>query len=516
MPGLLALIASAKPDAPVTLQLANRDIVVLRASVLGRSSADRVASAESQLGYLVSQGAASRAAFRPVETAFMVAVDGHDVFAILPADVDELGGETIEAKTQAAVAHLQQALDEITEAHSPRRLLSEALIALGFTAILLAVLWIVRRVDRVTARWVASITERRLSASKEAAAAIARQARLSDYAQRAVHVASIVVVAVTAYWWLVAVLRRFPYTRPWGDAMRGYLLSEVAWLGRGVLDAIPGLVTVALIVLFARLLVRLVRMFFDAVEHGRISVPWIFPETAAPTRKLLTGLVWLFALIVSYPHLPGSSTDAFKGVSVFVGLVVSLGSTGLVGQVMSGLTATYSRALRVGDYVRLGDVEGTVTHLGTLSVKLETPWREAVTVPNTVVISREVTNYSRAAGGTTALASTSVTIGYDAPWRQVEAMLLAAAARTPGLRREPQPFVLQTALEDFYVRYTLLAMLDDPRTRVFTLAALHANIQDAFNEYGVQIMSPHYLGDPHAPKVVPKDRWAPPPAKGGA
>ena len=217
-------------------------------------------------------------------------------------------------------------------------------------------------------------------------------------------------------------------------------------------------------------------------------------------------------MVIAYPYLPGSDSDAFKGMSVFVGLVVSLGSSGIVNQVMSGFTLTYSRALRAGDFVAVGDVEGTVSQVGTLSTKIMTAKGEDVTIPNALVVSQTVTNYSRFADTDGVFVPTDITIGYDVPWRQVQALLLLAAARTPGVRREPAPVVRQAALEDAYIRYTLQFCLEHPTQRRKTLAAVHANILDAFNEYGVQITSPNYEADPAAPKVVPRDHWFAAPA----
>jgi small-conductance mechanosensitive channel len=179
---------------------------------------------------------------------------------------------------------------------------------------------------------------------------------------------------------------------------------------------------------------------------------------------------------------------------------------------MSGFTITYSRALRLGDFVRIGDVEGTVTHLGVLSTKLRTLRNEDVTVPNAVVVSQTTMDFSRYGDTAGVFTPTTVTIGYDAPWRQVHAMLLQAAQRTAGIRREPAPLVLQASLEDFYVKYMLLVCLERQDQRPIVLAAMHANIQDVFNEYGVQIMSPNYVLDPAAPKVVPKKDWYAAPA----
>jgi small-conductance mechanosensitive channel len=202
---------------------------------------------------------------------------------------------------------------------------------------------------------------------------------------------------------------------------------------------------------------------------------------------------------------------------VFLGLVLSLGSSGIVTQMMSGLCITYSRAVRPGDFVKMGDVEGTVLQVGVLSIKVKTARREEVTIPNGVVMSQVTTNYSRFADTEGVFVPTSLTIGYDTPWRQVHALLLLAAERTPGVRSDPKPVVRQTALQDFYVQYTLFICLDSPQQRFITLDALHANIQDAFNEYGVQIMSPNYEADPEGRKVVPADQWyAAPASRAGA
>jgi len=183
-----------------------------------------------------------------------------------------------------------------------------------------------------------------------------------------------------------------------------------------------------------------------------------------------------------------------------------------VNQIMSGFMITYSRALRAGDFVRIGEVEGTVTHLGVLSTKIRTLRQEEVTIPNAVVVAQTTTDYTRLSETDGVFTPTSVTIGYDTPWRQVHALMLQAADRTAGLRAKPKPVVLQAGLEDFYVKYTLFVCLEQQESRPVTLGALHANIQDLFNEYGVQIMSPNYVIDPSAPKVVPKQQWFTAPA----
>jgi small-conductance mechanosensitive channel len=261
-----------------------------------------------------------------------------------------------------------------------------------------------------------------------------------------------------------------------------------------------------------RFVVRLTNLFFVAVQEGRISIPWIYPETLQPTRRLVLAGVWLFALALAFPFLPGSESEAFKGISVLLGLMVTLGSSGLVNQVMSGFTLTYSRALRVNDFVRVTDIEGTVTQIGALSTKIRTPPGEEVTIPNAVIVSHTVTNYTRFAETDGVFVPTSISIGYDVPWRQVHSLLIQAASRTPGVRAQPPPVVRQAELGDFSVKYTLLVSLERPQQRFAILAAVHANILDLFNEHGVQIMSPAYEADPAAPKIVPRDRWFAAPA----
>jgi small-conductance mechanosensitive channel len=282
-------------------------------------------------------------------------------------------------------------------------------------------------------------------------------------------------------------------------------------LGSGFLHSVPGIFTVAVIFLLTRLVARIVVSFFSEIEKGNIELPWAHPDTARATRHLVVVLIWIFAITVAYPFIPGSSTDAFKGVSVFVGLMVSLGSAGLVNQVMSGLVVVYSRALRPGEFVCVGDDVGTVSEVGMLSTKILTRRREEITIPNAVLVGTKTVNYSRHVAGDGTKVGTTITIGYDAPWRLVHAMLLKAAHQTTGVRKDPAPRVWQKALSDFYVEYELVVSLDQPQERVPILSELHGHIQDRFNEQGVQIMSPAFESQPEQKVFVPRELWFPEP-----
>ena len=504
-------IRGQRVDERAAVTFFNRPIAVLRARVAGRSPSERALGAERLLRDLDAQGVDGPVEVRSFESAAMIVVGSRGVLMLTSADIDDLAGETLDGVTARTVAELREALFEAAEVRRPRDLLIAALLSLIAIAVAVALLTFLARMhSRISAAFVAA-TERKIAASGLASIETVKASHLLDaqryFATALITTADLVVVyAVVAF-----VLRRFPFTRAWGESMGGFLISTVETLALSGAGAVPGLVTVAIILALARVVTRLTDAWFTAIERGQTRITWLHPDTAQPTRRLVNLLIWIFSIIVAYPYMPGSQSEAFKGISVFLGLMVTFGSSGLLNHIMSGFMITYSRAVCVGDYVRISDIEGTVMKVGVLSTKMMTPWREEVTIPNAVVVAATITDYSRF-GGQGVFTPTSVTIGYDTPWRQVHALLLTAAERTSGLRTEPKPTVVQASLEDFYVKYTLLVCLERQEERPFVLDVLHANIQDAFNEHGVQIMSPNYMLDPAAPKIVPKERWFTSPA----
>ena len=511
-----AALASFPPEPSgevATLTFFNRPIAVLRARVLGRGPAERAAGASRMLDGLVAQGVTGPVEVRAVDGGNLIQVGPRAVFGLVPLDVDDLAGETLEAVTSQAVARLQRALEEAHEARTPGvRLRATARSRAVRAVAVLARGGLARRRRAATSRLM-DLSAKTVARTGVASAEAVRASRAVQIERRLVNAVAILLDLAIFYVAVTFVLRQFPYTRPWGESMRAFLIGTAQTLGLNAANAVPGFFTVAVILVLARLFTRVVAAYFNAVEGGRVSPPpWMHPETAQPTRRLITAGTWLFAIVVAYPYMPGAETEAFKGVSVFVGLMFTLGSAGIVQHVMSGFMITYSRAIRVGDFVRLGEVEGTVTQIGILSTKVRTPRREEITIPNAVVTSNIAIDYSRFAHTDGVMTSTSVTIGYDTPWRQVEALLLAAAERTAGVRHEPKPIVIQAALEDFYVKYVLLVSLEQQDRKALVLNQLHANIQDQFNEHGVQIMSPNYEADPAAPKIVPKKDWYAAPA----
>jgi small-conductance mechanosensitive channel len=507
--GVTVVVPSA--DA-VTLVYMNRTITRLRARVLSNMPADRARAATETLDKIVDDGAVEPVATSEVAGAFMLRVGSRHVLTLVPDDVDELTGETLQQRAAAAAAALNVALAEAVELRTPHRLLRASAAVLTALVMFVAAMYFLRLVYRRLHRRVVGATALTLARMLPRETAREPALLLSRFVGVVVTLVTFGVGAGLTYWWLTFSLRRIPYTRPLGESLRARLLDVAGHIGSAVVAALPGLLIVLVIVAITRLLVRVSDGFFKSVERGRVDVGWAHPDTAGATRHLVAIALWLFALIVSYPYLPGSESDAFKGVSVFVGLIISLGSSGIVNQMMSGLTLIYSRALGPGDVVRIDDNEGSVVAMSLLSVKLRNALGEEITVPNTVVVGTSTTNYSRSAPHGGAWLRTSVTIGYATPWRQVRALLMLAAERTSNVRADPKPAVVQAALEDFYIRYHLLVCLEHSLDWVGTRDRLHASILDAFNEHGVQIMSPGYEGDPEAPKIVPRDRWFEKPA----
>lgn len=316
-----------------------------------------------------------------------------------------------------------------------------------------------------------------------------------------------------AYVLTTFVLSQFPYSEPWGTQLSKFLFTLFKEFGVAFIAATPNLFTVLVIYLLTSLFVRVITAFFRSAENGHFQSVWLQPETAKATRRMVVVLVWIFALVVAYPYIPGSSSEAFKGISVFLGLMLSLGSAGMVGQVVGGLVVVYSGAFRTGEYVKIGEFEGFIREIGVLSTKLMTLKQEEITIPNAVLVGTTTINYSRNTEGGSAVMSTTITIGYDTPWRQVHGLLLLAAERTGTVIQDPPPRVLQRALSDFYVEYQLLFRINNSSQRYQVLSDLHAQIQDAFNEYDVQIMSPHFVEQPENVVVVAKSDWCKPPAR---
>lgn len=508
---LLAQLDPTGRTRTATLQLHSRPVFEFRSDFASYTPQERADAAARRIDVQLRKGGAGQISVNTTPEGNVILLDGERVFLIAPGDVNLLDSQSLDGLTAATVERLQVAVAETLELRDMESVLkSLGYLVLATLFYILTIHLLVRYISKLRA-WLAEQLGSQVENLRIAGMPAIDPARFRKILESTVTLFLWVISIVATYAWVTFGMLQFPYTRGWGEELKGFLVETTTDLLSSMLEAVPGLITVLAIVLIARFISHLAKMFFDRVERGWVYVRWVDRDTAKPTRRIATVVIWLFALAMAYPYLPGAQTDAFKGLSVLVGLMISIGASSIVGQAASGLILMYSRSFRAGEYVRVGDKEGTVRELGMFATRLATVSGEELILPNSHVLGHTTHNLSRMSAGGYAI-DTTVTIGYDTPWRQVHAILQEAADRTEAIRKAPAPYVIQTALSDFYVEYRLVARADADRPRPSVLSDLHANILDAFNEHGVQIMSPHYLADPGEPKLVPKTQWFASPA----
>jgi small-conductance mechanosensitive channel len=506
---------TAAPSEPAPVKAMNRTVVTLRSSFLGWSAKVRAQVAEARIRHMLDKPGERKLSLldRPEGTA--VLADDEFMFPVLLQDTVQGTSVAARLEAQQAIEVLSVAIDEARESRNPKALLIGAAIAAGATLVAGVLFTLLLRARRRVQTWLEHKTQVQSRQWRLGGVEILSSERLIAAERLALGALFWLVAGLLLYEWVSLSLAQFPYTRVWAEELNGFLLALLTRFALATMHAIPDLFAAGLIFTLAYGANRVLKRFFRAAQYGAVRLNWLDADVAPVTSRLCTAAVWIFALVMAYPYLPGSDTDAFKGLSVLLGLMVSLGASNLVGQAASGLILTYTRTFRVGEYVRVADHEGTVVSLGAFTTRIRTGLGEELTISNSLVMAAVTKNYSRAVKGPGYVVDTTVTIGYDTPWRQVEAMLIEAARRTSGVLADPKPHVFQTSLSDFYPEYRLVvqAIPSEPRPRAEVMNMLHANIQDVFNEHGVQIMSPHYRSDPEQAKLVPPAQWFAAPAK---
>ena len=367
------------------------------------------------------------------------------------------------------------------------------LILIGLTGLMFAILWsIVGRMfsylDRKTDEWCGtrihglSIQRQRIMTEEDISNLMHAAIKWVRRALKAILLLAFINVIFVFFEWsrelAVGIIERAALT------IENLLISVIAYL--------PNLMVIIVVVLLARLFLHLLKTVFDGIAARRIRLPGFYPEWSATSYNLLRILIIALTLIIVFPYLPGSSSPAFQGVSIFLGVLLSLGSTSAVANVVAGIVITYTRAFKIGDRVKISNTEGEVMERSTFVTRIRTPKNVDVSIPNASVLSNHIINFSTQAKRAGLTLHTKVTIGYDVPWPKVHELLLKAASETNQVEKEPAPFVLQTSLNDFYVEYELNATTREPSNKQLTYSDLHAHILDAFNQAGVEILSPHY------------------------
>lgn len=404
---------------------------------------------------------------------------------------------------------IQEALTKSREQVSPRALLIDSLFALLDTAVLIGLLIVFQKtfpkfyakIDAWRGTVIRPIRIQRvelLSADQIATAFIG--------VAKAIRVLAVLFLF---YIYLTTVLGIFPWTRGISASLLGAVLSTLSAIGQAFTTYVPNIISIVVIILVARYIIKLISLFFTGIERGAIAFAGFYREWAQPTYKIVRFLVIVFAAIACFPYIPGSQSEGFRGIAVFLGLLISLGSAAAIGNVIAGVVLTYMRPFRVGDRVKIADTTGDVMEKTLLVTRVRTIKNVDVTIPNAMVLGSHLINFSSCAREQGLILHTSVTIGYDTPWRKVHELLIKAAHATTYILRNPQPFVLQTSLNDFYVTYEINAYTDQPNKMAEIYAELHQNIQDKFNEGGVEIMSPHYTQLRDGNKTAIPDQYLP-------
>jgi len=436
------------------------------------------------------------------------------LFRILDLDA-QFEGIGVDRSLVATVAltRIREAIESYREDRRPGVLLVNAAYALSLTALVVGVFYGMRWGFRKLSAWVERRVPDHLETVEAKSFNLVRADQLWKIWRGAAKLLGVLVAVVLGYSYVNAVLGLFPWTRPLAVELFEFVVEPLQTVALAIADYLPNLVFLLIILVIFRYVLKLLHALFAAISRERIAFSGFDAEWAWPTYRLVRILVIAFGVILAYPYIPGSDSAAFKGVSIFLGVLASVGSSSIISNIVAGYTMTYRKAFKVGDRIRVGETLGDVAQMRLLVTHVRTPKNEEVVIPNSVILNNEVTNYSTLAKASGLILHTSVGIGYEVPWRQVEAMLLMAAKRTPGIVTNREPFVLRKALGDFAVTYELNVYIAEPERIPALHSALHDNILDIFNEYGVAIMTPSYEADPVEPKLVRKEHWYAAPAK---
>ena len=376
-------------------------------------------------------------------------------------------------------------------------------VALVLTIFLISVLWLIRRLEtRLDAR----IRSGADSLEKKSFTLI-KSSHLTGAIRAFYKFLKICTYVIVILFFLEYVLGLFPWTSNVAVSVLNLFIKPLKTLGNNFLAFLPSLAFLIVIYFVTRYLLKVIRLLFTGIDQGAIHLKNFYPTWAMPTFKIVRIFIIAFAVVVAYPYIPGSQSNAFKGVTVFMGILFSLGSSSFIGNIIAGYSMTYRLAFKKGDLIQVDDLIGYVEEQKILVTRLRSHKNEEIVLPNSLLQNSKIVNFSAREKDSRLILHAKVGIGYETPWRQVDAMLKLAASRTEGLLHDPPPFVLKESLGDYAINYEINVFCGDVANIKAHYSNLHQNILDVFNENNVQIMTPSYVIDPESPKVVPKDKW---------
>ena len=419
---------------------------------------------------------------------------GDTVIATITSRDAKLHAVSQEVLAERALAKMKAAIVRYRQERQPDNLLKDAVLTVSATLATVLIFWVIifisSRVFPQIQRLITSLVPGVVFQNFE----IISSQTIGIFSLRVLQFIRTLIILTILYFYLTFVLRLFPWTRKFGDGFLQYFFSALEVVSQEIAKYLPNIFIILLIIFITHYLLRAIKPFFTGLERENLVINGFYPDWAKPTYNLLSLLIIALAIVIAFPYLPGFNSPAFQGVSVFLGVLFSLGSTSAIANVVGGIILIYTRSFQLGDKISIGDVIGDVIEKGLLVTRIRTPANRIITIPNSSLLNTNVINFSvsQREFKQPLILQTTVTLGYDLPWRKVHATLKEAALATQFIVSEPAPFVLQTSLDDFYVSYQLNAYTDHPSKMVYIYSELHQNIQDKCNEVGIEIMSPHY------------------------
>lgn len=496
---LLALLSSiltfaASENIPATLEVLGEPLFVFRMRIGSVQPSDRVRLITERISQIQSDRSFDLNEIKARNEGEI----GWEVFAgeklllLITPDDARLEGRPARLIAEGLAMRIREILSADRIAKSPAVLLRNSLYAAGYLLGFFLILWGISRLFRRLRALAGEGEATRLGPLRIKGLEVLTADRISSSALGILRILQLVVTASLLYLFVPLELSLFPWTAKLSPVLIGYVMAPLHQIWRGVVGFVPNLFFIALNVLVARYLLKFVHFLFLEIEKGNLRFSGFYPEWALPTYHLVRILAIAFTLIIIFPYIPGSTSPAFQGVSVFLGILVSLGSTSAVANAVAGIVITYMRSFRPGDRVQIADTVGDIIERTLLVTRVRTVKNVDITIPNSLVLNNHIVNYSVLAPTDGLILHTEVTIGYDAPWKKVHELLIEAALATEHILATPAPFVLQVALEDSYVRYQLNAYTRHANHMSNIYSGLHARVQDAFNAAGVEILSPAY------------------------
>ena len=497
VPNALALPEAppVKRPEPASVVLLDQDLFTVRATVGQFTPAQRAEATSRKLAQLLKDKSFNPAMLTTADRENTTDVLAGDLVVATVTDQDsdfDTLGRTRQKLAAAEAEVIRKALERAQNDYSAASLWVGALKSAAAALVLVLILVGLRFLFPAIYRAIHRRRGTRIRTIRIQSLELLSEERITEGLVQAARVLRFALTLFLLYLFIPLLFSFFAPTRRFGLSLVEYVIAPVHRGWDGFFAYLPKMLVVVVVVFFTFQALRLTRFLFREVERGTIEWPGFYPEWALPTSRIVELLLIAFAVVIAFPYLPGSNSAAFRGVSIFLGVLLSLGSSTAIANVVAGVLLTYTRAFKIGDRVQIADTTGDVIEKTLLATHVRTIKNVDVTVPNGLVLASHITNYSRATVEKPLILNMEITLGYDTPWRRIHELLIGAAKGVMGVLAEPAPFVLQTALDDFYVRYQVNAATVFPTRMAEMYSELNQRILDAFNEAGVEIMSPHY------------------------